>query len=110
PPMPRRPSPSLPAAALLGFASGLRTFTGPAALAHSRRLGGGDRVARGLTVAAAGELVGDKLPAVPARTAPGPLAERVVAGALVGHVAAGPAGAALGAAAAVAGAFGGRWA
>ena len=67
----------------------------------------------GAVVAAAGELVADKLPVTPDRTAPGPLFSRLVAGATVGaavHYDAGhprPLGAALGLAGAGIGAFGG---
>jgi uncharacterized membrane protein len=95
------------AAALAGFACGLRTFSGPLALAlHGRLDGTPARV--GLAAAAAGELVGDKLPSVPSRTAPGPLALRMAAGALCGHVLAGRAGLAAGAAGAAAGSFAGQ--
>ncbi len=92
------------AAALAGFACGLRTFSAPLALALRGRLGGRSFLA----VAAAGELVGDKLPSVPSRTAPGPLALRLAAGALCGHVLAGRAGLAAGAAGAAAGSFAGQ--
>lgn len=70
------------------------------------------RTAAWLKLAAAGELLGDKLPMTPARVLPGPLAGRALSGALCGAVlyaAAGRrqlAGAALGGAAALAGAFG----
>jgi len=66
-----------------------------------------------LTVLALGELVADKLPFTPNRTAPGPLMARILTGALSGTVlgvaggASVGAGVALGAAGAVAGAFGG---
>lgn len=40
------------------------------------------------TVLAAGELIGDKLPNTPARTAPFPLAARIIFGSLVGALAA----------------------
>lgn len=64
-------------------------------------------------LAAAGELVGDMLPVAPSRLRPGPLGGRLVIGGLAGVTVAreegGPAwlGAALGAAGALAGAFGG---
>ena len=66
-----------------------------------------------LTILALAELVTDKLPFTPNRTAPGPLIGRIVTGALCGAalgVAGGGslgAGIALGAAGAVAGTFGG---
>jgi uncharacterized membrane protein len=43
-----------------------------------------DRAASLLPLAAAGELVGDKLPVTPARTGPAPLLGRIGAGALAG--------------------------
>lgn len=83
-------------AALAGAATGSRsmsalaacTLTGPPS---SARL---DRAlhrpaARLVVVAAAGELVGDKLPKVPARTSPGPLVGRLVLGATTAAVLAG---------------------
>jgi uncharacterized membrane protein len=97
----------LGAAALAGAACGLRTFSAPLALALRGRLDG--RPARVLLgLAAAGELVGDKLPSVPSRTAPGPLALRLGAGALSGRALAGAPGLAAGVAGAAAGAFGGQ--
>jgi uncharacterized membrane protein len=97
----------LGAAALAGFACGLRTFSAPLALALRGRLGG--RPVRAfLGLAAAGELVGDKLPSVPSRTAPGPLALRLGAGGIGGRALAGTPGLAVGVAGAAAGAFAGR--
>ena len=90
------------AATLAGFACGLRTFSGPLVLARRAP------VRAFLAFAAAGELVGDKLPSVPSRTAPGPLALRVAAGAFCGHVFAGRAGLVAGAAGAAAGSFAGQ--
>jgi uncharacterized membrane protein len=95
------------AAAAAGFACGLRTFSAPLALALRGRLGG-TPVRAGLALAAAGELVGDKLPSVPSRTAPGPLALRVAAGAFCGHVLGGRSGLVAGAAGAAAGSFAGQ--
>jgi uncharacterized membrane protein len=94
---------SLPAAAALGFAAGLRTFT-PLAALHLRGRIGGPRL---LVVAAAGELVVDKLPMTPSRLDPPALAGRVASGAGSGRVVAGWPGAAMGAAAAVAGSYAG---
>lgn len=113
-------------ALLLGLVSGLRTQVPVAVLAVEARQGrfdpGVGRLARrfaspegalGAVVAAAGELVADKLAVTPDRTAPGPLFGRLVAGATVGaavHYDAGhprPLGAALGLAGAGIGAFGG---
>ena len=67
----------------------------------------------GLGFAAAGELVGDKLPTAPSRLAPLPLTGRIVSGAIVGAVAARrtglvtPVGAIVGTVAAVGGAWAG---
>ncbi len=84
--------------AALGFVSGLRSMT-PLALLSLLRTSSEDAspsnlirylnspVARVITgLLAAGELVGDKLPATPSRLAPGPLAGRVVIGAFVGWI------------------------
>jgi uncharacterized membrane protein len=43
-----------------------------------------NKTATTLAVLAAGEIVGDKLPAMPKRTAPGPLLARIVSGGLCG--------------------------
>ena len=84
------------AAAGLGAVAGMRTFSAPAILsillardagsvqgsieqALSSKVGG-----RTLSVLALGELVGDKLPNIPARTVPPALAGRILSGALVG--------------------------
>jgi uncharacterized membrane protein len=121
--------PALPPPAralLLGLVSGLRTQVPVAVLAIEAHQGrfdpGAGRLARrfaspqgalGAVVAAAGELVADKLPVTPGRTAPGPLFSRLVAGATVGaavHYDAGHSrslGAALGLAGAGIGAVGG---
>jgi uncharacterized membrane protein len=90
-------------AALAGVACGLRTFSVPLALA----VRGGNPVRAPLALAAAGELAADKLPGVPARTAPGPLALRLAAGGFSGHALAGRAGLAAGVAGAAAGTFAG---
>src|SRR3954451_16983244 len=83
-------------AAGLGLICGLRSMTGLALVSHRAvqhpgdlastplRLLASERVRLLLTVGAAGELLTDKLPNVPARTAPGPLAGRFLAGALTG--------------------------
>ena len=93
-------------AALLGASSGLRTFSGPAALALHGRLGRG-RARAALIAAGAGELAFDKLPGVPARTHVSGLGARLTTGTLSGHRVAGPAGAAAGGAAAMGSAFAG---
>src|SRR5690606_33481731 len=85
-------------AVLLGAVAGMRSMAPLAAV--SRRLAAGavagameadgiaqralarPHVARALTLAAAGELVADKLPFVPARIDPLPLAGRIVSGGL----------------------------
>ena len=110
---------------LLGAIAGLRSMTPPAVVAWAARLGWLHLegtplawLARPITtyVLAAlmlGELVGDKLPTTPPRTAVGPFAGRVVTGALAGaaftagvgqHLAL---GAIVGALGAVAGTLGG---
>ena len=79
----------------LGWAAGMRSMTAPAALSHvlstdATRAGQPARfLAHGSTatltkLAAAGELVGDKLPGAPDRTAPPVLAGRLGSGALIG--------------------------
>ena len=85
-------------AAALGFVGGLRSMT-PLALLSQLRSQGEDasssnlvgylnspaaRIITGLL--AAGELVGDKLPATPSRISPGPLGGRVVIGAFAGWI------------------------
>jgi len=87
-------------AAALGWIAGMRSMTPPALLARTlsdrspvgrllRRREpaaslGSDAAARLLPLAAAGELVGDKLPITPARTSPLPLVGRIASGALAG--------------------------
>ena len=111
-------------ALLIGILSGLRTFTATAATAWSKHLGwlalpryfawiGTLPAVATLTVLALVELVYDKLPNIPPRTAPRGLTARIVTGTLTGAcIAAAGAqrtavGAALGAIGAIAGAFGG---
>jgi uncharacterized membrane protein len=94
-------------AALVGVACGMRTFTGPAALAVRGRVRPGWARAA-LVAAAAGEAAGDKTPFVPPRTDAWPLAGRLVSGALSGRAVAGVPGAAAGALGAAGGAFGGQ--
>lgn len=120
---------ALTRALLLGTATGLRTFMG-AAWWSGERPGSGsvtrearvqrllerDGVALGMRIAAAGELVGDKLPTVPDRISTGPLTARATMGGLLGWAAAGERprdrvmACAAGAAAAVLAAYGGYWA
>ncbi len=83
-------------AAALGAVCGLRTFTAPGVLAVRGRFGAG-RVARLLPALAAGELLGDKHPAIPPRSAPPSLLGRIVSGAASGFAVAGPRGAGVGA-------------
>lgn len=126
----RRPRPSTgtvaAAAALLGVVGGIRSQAPLAMLGaantHGRFAEGGptalallrsNRVKAGLTLAAVGELVGDKLPITPSRLSPGPFAGRLLFGGLAGAAAfvdggrAPLVGAALGATGAAAGAAGG---
>ncbi len=87
------------AALLLGLAVGLRTFSGPAALAlRTRPL---DAPRRLLLLAAGGELVADKLPGIPSRLSRRGLRGRLLSSAISGRLAAGPRGAAASAAAAL---------
>ena len=100
---------SLSRAAVLGFASGLRTFTPLAALAIRGRLRGGEAIRRGLPLLAAGEWIGDKSPKAPPRTSTAPLVGRAVSGAVVGTVLGGRRGGVIGAVAAVAGSYAGQY-
>jgi hypothetical protein len=92
-----------PDAVLAGFASSMRTFSGPAALAARGRITGKARAAT--LLASAGELILDKTPAAEDRIKPPFVAGRMAAGAYCGQVLAGPAGIAAGAAGAFAGTF-----
>lgn len=83
-------------AIMLGIASGMRAFSAPAALAAWSWSGAGPagRTCRAMVVAAAaGEVVADKLPNVPARVTPGALSVRVATAALCGARVAGYRGA-----------------
>ena len=109
----------------IGLVTGLRSMTGPAAVAWAGRLGWLSLKSTGfaflvhpaalgvLTLAAIGEFVGDKRPKTPSRREPGPFAVRVVFGGLcgaalaLGYGAAGWVGLVGGIAGAVAGTFGG---
>jgi hypothetical protein len=85
----------LRAAAVLGAVSGLRSFSGAAALAlRGRPRPSWARAA--ILLLAGGEAVGDKLPMTPPRSDPPGLAGRVVAGAAVGAATAGGRGARVG--------------
>jgi uncharacterized membrane protein len=90
-------------AAALGTVTGARTFVGLAGLAVRGRLGKAARFV--VPVLAAGEMVADKLPQAPSRTAAPGLSGRVVAGALSGRVVGGWRGARIGAAFALAGCY-----
>lgn len=98
-----------PGSLIAGISTGLRTLT-----ATSVTLATGKSAWTGLVgTLAAGELLGDKLPATPERTKPIGLIGRAAFGGLCGYILAGrsdrsrPAGAVLGIAGAVAGAFAG---
>jgi len=113
---------------LLGFSTGLRSFTPIAVTAWFARMGKlpvtgtwaswiRHPAAVGLfTAAALGEYIGDKLPSTPSRTAPLPLIGRIVFGGLVGAILATAfrrpllGGVGLGALGAVAGSYGGFYA
>jgi uncharacterized membrane protein len=110
---------------LIGCVCGLRSMTAPALVAWGAHLGWLHLQASRLafftsqislvifSAFAVGELIADKLPFIPARTQAGPLAVRVIFGALSGAalcISAGasmPLGALLGALGGVAGAFAG---
>ncbi len=112
-------------AAALGFATGLRSFIAPTAVAWAAYLGwihldGSEfhLMASPITVAllsfcALGELIADKLPFIPSRITPAPLGFRLLAGAFAGACLAvstgmlASMGAVAGAGGAVAGAFAG---
>lgn len=85
-----------PAPAALGAVSGLRTFTAPGVLAARGRWDRGP-LSWILPLAAAGELVGDKLPVIPPRSDPASLIARVTSGAATGAAVGGARGAGLGA-------------
>ncbi len=83
------------ATAGLGWAAGMRSMTAPAALSHvlsdrystvrqPARFLAMDSVSALSKLAAAGEVVADKLPSTPDRTAPPVLAGRIGSGVLVG--------------------------
>lgn len=76
----------LPAVVGAGLIAGLRSLSAPAAVsaALAEEYALAAQVAPALRVLAAGELVADKLPFMPARTAPVALAGRVLLGALAG--------------------------
>jgi uncharacterized membrane protein len=93
------PSKQSEAAVLLGLAAGLRAFSAPSALALRRRPLNGPR--RALLLAAAAELVADKLPTTPSRLDRRGLSGRVLSSAISGQLVAGPAGAARGVSAAL---------
>ena len=92
-----------PDAALTGVACGMRSLSGPGLLAVRGAIPG--RARYGVLALSAGELAADKTPVVPSRTTPPALGGRAVTGALSGRAVAGLPGAAVGAAAAVAGTY-----
>lgn len=108
-------------AAGMGAVAGMRTMSAPALLSHHLSSANSDgsnhtllaspKVAAVFRVLAAGEIVADKLPFMPARTAPPSLMARIGSGALVGATIFAAkkerpsVGAVIGAAAAVASAF-----
>src|ERR1700709_1424438 len=90
-----------PDAVLAGFATSMRTFAGPAALAARGRISGKAQVVT--LLAAAGELAVDKSPAARARIDLPSVSARLAAAAYTGRALAGNAGIAAGAAGAFAG-------
>jgi uncharacterized membrane protein len=117
---------SAPRALALGAISGLRSASGPAFVSRAASRGdidlGGTTLAfltspllaKALTVMQIGEIVGDKLPATPSRTALPPLLGRAASGGLVGAAVfvsedrSAATGAILGSTAAIAAAFAGE--
>lgn len=104
---------------LLGAVSGMRSMSAPAVVSYKlRRRGGsphfltGSRTVSALGLAAAAELIVDKLPGTPARTAPPALIARIFSGAFAGALVSSPGrrervlGALLGAAGAVTATYG----
>ncbi|GAC1521525.1 MAG: DUF4126 family protein [Vulcanimicrobiaceae bacterium] len=97
---------------VLGAAAGLRSMTAPAATLGAAK----SRWTGPARIAAAGELIVDKLPIAPSRLMPGPLVVRVVSGALCGRGAAKRracgilAGSFVGGLGALAGSYGGYYA
>jgi uncharacterized membrane protein len=96
----------LRSATLLGLATGLRTFSAPAALALRKRPLNAPR--RTVLLAALGELVADKLPSMPSRLERRGLTGRLLSSSATGGSLAGPTGAATAAVAAVASAVAGN--
>lgn len=94
-------------AAYLGTAAGLRSMT-PGGVLALRGAFGDSPLTKVLPVLAAGELVGDKLPVTPPRSAPGPLFGRAAAGALLGFRRGGAQAGVAGAACAIVAAYGGQ--
>ena len=111
---------------LIGAVCGLRSLTAPAVVAWAAHSGwinldrtplhflGSTAAVAIFTLGAVGELIADKLPSAPSRTAPPGLIARIVLGGLCGAAVTAAAaqsmtiGAALGVAGGVAGAFGGK--
>ena len=90
-------SPDALRTAALAAISGVRSMAAPALLARAIGRGdvsglratpfallGDDRASTALQVLMAGEMIGDKTPFIPSRTAAGPLFGRALSGALVG--------------------------
>jgi uncharacterized membrane protein len=80
----------------IGVVAGLRSMTAPAAVCWAAKIGwidlrqsplafmGSSIAAYVFGIAAIAELIGDKLPFTPSRLTPGPLAARIIIGALCG--------------------------
>lgn len=117
-------------ALLMGVVCGLRSMTGPALVCWGAHLGwlrlegshlaflAGTAAVVVFSICAVGELIADKLPKIPRRTSAGPLAWRVIVGAVCGAAFALSGGAAAfalvlgclpGILGALIGAFGGYW-
>lgn len=88
----------LVAAALLGAGAGMRTLTPPAVMLRHGRLCADPQIRNVALVAAAGELIADKLPFAPARTKTVSYLARIASAAVCGQSVAGPRGAASAAA------------
>jgi uncharacterized membrane protein len=90
-------------AALAGLASSMRSTVGLALLVTRGRISG--RVGRVILLAAVGELIADKTPAAPDRTAPPSVAVRAAAGAYTGRAIGGSPGAVIAGLSAAVGTF-----
>ena len=95
----------LTAAIALGIVGGMRSALPPAVIAVRDKRPRSRLLRLGIVLGSAGELVADKLPSTPSRTAPPALAGRFASGGAVGRQCAGTFGGLVGGASAVGSAF-----